>query len=479
VPHHPAGEKGILGDTPNPPVALQGICCENTWGKTILSRTTDELVSAGLDRAAVDALSRAKNEPAWLLALRQSAFEAFQTIPMPTLKDEEWRRTDIRALRLNDVAPFTGPSRQLASAGELDAALQAELNAAGQTGGVVALQDNGGVFSTLADSLAKQGVIFTDLDTAVREHGDLVQQYLTKNVGIDYNKFAALNTAFWSGGVFLYVPRRVEVTLPLQALNYVARQGVANFSRALIVAEPESDVVLVDQWLGVDQENQGFASNVQEVFVGTAARVRYYTLQEWGRNVWNFSVNRTILGRDATSNSLVGAFGGRFHKANVESALQGPGSTSEMLGVLFGNERQFFDHHTLQDHQAPHTSSDLLYKGALTDRGRSVFSGMIHARPAAQKTDAIQTNRNLLLSDDSRADSIPNLEIEANDLRCTHAATVAPVDEEEMFYLRARALPEVDAKRLIVEGFFEPVLERIPLPGIVDRLRSVIEGKIN
>jgi Fe-S cluster assembly protein SufD len=149
-----------------------------------------------------------------------------------------------------------------------------------------------------------------------------------------------------------------------------------------------------------------------------------------------------------------------------------------MLGVLFGDKHQFFDHHTLQDHQAPHTSSDLLYKGALTDQARSVFSGMIHARKTAQKTDAIQTNRNLLLSDGSRADSIPNLEIEANDLRCTHAATITPVDDDQMFYLRARGLTEPDAKRMIVEGFFETVLERIPLPGIVERLRAVISAKI-
>ena len=443
-----------------------------------MSQITDEFVSVGLSAAAVEALSAAKGEPSWLRALRLSAFEAFQTIPMPTLRDEEWRRTDIRGLRLNDVTPYRDLPARVSSISQLDASLRAEIDAAGQTGGVVVQQNNGAVFSTLAESLAQKGVIFTDLDTAVREHGDLVQEHLTKNVPADYNKIVALNTAFWSGGVFLYVPRRVEVTLPLQALNYMATPGIANLSRVVIVAEADSDVVLVDQWLGPDEEGQGFAANVQEVFVGNAARVRYYTLQEWGRHVWNFSVNRTALNRDAAANSLVVAFGGRFHKANVESALQGPGSTSEMLGVLFGNERQFFDHHTLQDHQAPHTSSDLLYKGALTGRARSVFSGMIHARPAGQKTDAIQTNRNLLLSDDARADSIPNLEIEANDLRCTHAATVAPVDDEQMFYLRARGLSETDAKRVIVEGFFEPVLERIPLPGIVDRLRAVIARKI-
>lgn len=443
-----------------------------------MSQITDEFVSVGLSAAAVEALSAAKREPDWLRALRLAAFDAFEKIPMPTLRDEEWRRTDLRGLRLNDIVPYGNVPARVTSLTSLDVALRAEIDAAGQTGGVVVQQDNGSIYSTLNESLLQKGVIFTDLDTAVREHGDLVREHLTKNVPVDYNKFAALNTAFWSGGVFLYVPRRVDVALPLQSLNYMATVGVANFSRVLIVTEADSDVVLVDQWLGPDHEGQGFAANVQEVFVGNAARVRYYSLQEWGQNVWNFSVNRTALSRDATANSLVGAFGGRFHKANVESALQGPGSTSEMLGVLFGNERQFFDHHTLQDHQAPHTSSDLLYKGALTDRARSVFSGMIHARPAAQKTDAIQTNRNLLLSDGARADSIPNLEIEANDLRCTHAATVAPVDDEQMFYLRARGLSETDAKRMIVEGFFETVLERIPLPGVVDRLRAVIAQKI-
>lgn len=443
-----------------------------------MSPITDELEKAGLSAEVAEAISRAKGEPTWMRDLRLGAFKAYQEIPMPTLKDEEWRRTDVRGLKLNDLTPFATPVAPVASVESLDVALRAQLSTADQTGGLLVQQDSGNVFRSLASRFVEQGVIFTDLDTAVREHSDLVQQYLTKSVATDYNKFSALNTAFWSGGVFLYVPRRVEVTLPLQALTYMARPGLANFSRVLIVAEPDANVVLVDQWLGPDHEGQALAANVQEIFVERGASVRYYTLQEWGRHVWNFSVNRTLISRDATANSLVVAFGGRFHKANVESALQGPGCTSEMLGVLFGNERQFFDHHTLQDHQAPHTSSDLLYKGALTERARSVFSGMIHARPSAQKTDAIQTNRNLLLSDNARADSIPNLEIEANDLRCTHAATVAPVDDEQMFYLRARGLTEADAKRAIVAGFFEPVLERIPLPGIVERLRMVISDKI-
>jgi Fe-S cluster assembly protein SufD len=435
-------------------------------------------VTAGLTSATVEAISRANGEPGWLRERRLASQVTYESLPLPTLRDEEWRRTDIRGLRLDAVRPFATPPRAVDAIASLDPTIQSQTSAVDQTGGIVVLQDSGRVYASLAENLASQGIIFTDLTTAAIQHGDLVQQYLGAAVLPAASKFAALNAAFWSGGVFLYVPRRVEVALPLRALTRLAAPGSSLISRTLIVVEPDADVVFIDQWFGADQEGQALASNVQEVFVGQGARVRYVTLQEWGRHVWNFSINRTHLSRDATSNNLVVAFGGRFHKANVESALQGPGSTSEMLGVLFGDGGQFFDHHTLQDHQAPHTSSDLLYKGALTDRARSVYSGMIHARKVAQKTDAIQTNRNLLLSDNSRADTIPNLEIEANDLRCTHAATVAPIDDEQLFYLRARALTEQDAKRAIVAGFFEPVLERIPLDDVVERLRSVIFAKI-
>jgi Fe-S cluster assembly protein SufD len=443
-----------------------------------LRQVTDQIAGAGLDSAAVEAVSRFKNEPSWLRDLRLAALETFEATPMPTLQDEEWRRTDVRGLRLSEVVPFAAPVAGISSLDALDASIRPSLDVGDQTGGVVVQQDSGGVFASLVASLAQRGVIFTDLDCAVREHSDLVQQYLARGTAADYSKFAALNLAFWSGGLFLYVPRRVEVALPLQTLTWLQTPGLGSFGRTLIVAEADADVTLIEQWRGPEQERQSIAANVQEVFVGNGARVRYVTLQEWGRHVWNFSVNRAFVGRDATVNSLVVAFGGRLHKANVETLLQGPGSSAEMLGLLFGDDRQLFDHHTLQDHMAPHTTSDLLFKGALTERSRSVYSGMIHARKVAQKTDAIQTNRNLLLSDNARADTIPNLEIEANDLRCTHAATVAPVDDEQMFYLRARGLNERDAKRAIVEGFFEPVLERIPLQGMVERLRQTIDAKM-
>ncbi len=443
-----------------------------------MSETRQTLLGGSLSSDSVLAISRLANEPAWMEELRRAAFDTFSSLPMPTLQDEEWRRTDIRALRLGDVVPFAPARAAVASVEDLPSDLQSEVKSGDLTGGLVVQQDSSNVLATLGDSFAERGVIFCDLHTAVREHSDLVQRYFAQAVPVDYSKFSALATAFWTGGVFLYVPRGVEITVPLRAVTYLGTPGVSCFHRTLIVAEPDSDVTLIDQWLGPTYDGQAMSANIQETFVGQNARVRYITLQEWGRHVWNFSINRAILSRDATLNTLVVAFGGRFHKANVETELRGPGSNVEMLGLLAGDARQFFDHHTLQDHQAPHTTSDLLYKGALSDRSRSVFSGLIHARKAAQKTDAIQTNRNLLLSDNARADSIPNLEIEANDLRCTHAATVAPVDEEQVFYLRSRGLTEADAKRTIVEGFFEPVLERIPLQGVVERLRKVITSKI-
>ena len=443
-----------------------------------MSQSVTDLVSTRLERGTVERLSEAKNEPFWLRSWRLAAFEQFQATPMPSLREEEWRRTDLRALRLDSVVPYSAPVARVSSLDQLEPAVAAAVGETSQTGGTVVQHNSGTAFSHLADSLALRGVLFSDLDTAVRDHGDLVQQFLGTATPASYSKFSALNAAFWSGGLFLYVPRRVEVALPLRALTWLSQPGLSSISRTLVVAEPDSDVVLVDEWVGPTSEGQVIASNVQEILIAQGARVRYVTIQEWGRHVWNFSINRAVVNRDATFKGLVVAFGSRLHKANVESALDGPGATAEMLGVLFGDQNQVMDHHTLQDHRAPHTSSDLLYKGALTDHARSIYSGLIHARKVAQKTDAIQTNRNLLLSDGSRADSIPNLEIEANDLRCTHAATISPIDDEQLFYLQARALSKADAKRAIVQGFFEPVLERIPLEGIVERLRETISSKI-
>ena len=264
------------------------------------------------------------------------------------------------------------------------------------------------------------------------------------------------------------------------ACHWTDSDGLGIFPHTLVIAERDCEVVFVEEHRTPASLERSFRNSVVELVVRDGARLKHVSIQETSqkRDTWNFLVNRAVVGRDATVTSLIVALGGAFNKANVESAMSQPGARAEMYGLLFGNEKQFFDHHTLQDHLAPNTTSDLLYKDALADGARSVYSGMIRAHGNAQRTDAVQTNRNLLLSDQSRADSIPNLEIETNDLRCTHASTVSPVDEDQIFYLVSRGLDRQTATQLILEGFFEPVLDIAPLGSLHDRLLRTIAGKI-
>jgi Fe-S cluster assembly protein SufD len=432
---------------------------------------------AGLTAAALEDLIRRYGETDYLRDLRLAAWAAYQRIPMPSNRDEEWLRTDIRQLRLDS---FVAP--QLDGRGEEPAGLRALLANSDALAGLLVQRNGAESARSLDDALAEKGVVYGTIESVAREHPDLIASYVARSVPVDEEKFVALATAFRTGGSFLYVPKNVTVDLPIRSVNWGDQAGVPLCPRTVIVAESGADVTYIDDYasvgLGHPDTGQGFSSSVVEIVAGPGARVRYFSLQEWDPSVWSFSMLRAMADADATVNSLVVALGGRLSKARVQTHLHGRGASAEMLGVLFGTGRQHFDHHTTQEHIAPNTTSELLYKAVLRDQARSVFSGLIKAHKNAQKTDAVQTNRNLLLSPKSRADSIPNLEIEANDLRCTHAAAIAPVDEEQLFYLQARGLARPDAVRLIVEGFFEPLLERIPLPGIRERLRASVEARI-
>ena len=436
-----------------------------------------ESVALGLSLQAVEALSRRRAEPSAVRQLRLAAWEIYEKIPMPTTRDEEWRRTDIRPLRLDEVVPVDQEANAVTSIDRLPGALRALVADEGRRAGLVVQCRSSVVYRELDPDVAAKGVLLLDLEGAARQHPELFEQhFMTRAVRPGDDKFAALHAAFWSGGTLLYVPRGVRVDLPIQSIFWSDSPRAAVFAHSLVVAEPESEVTYVDHYVSAngDEAAQGFASGAVEILAKPGARVRYANIQEWGSNVWSFNSLGSVVDRDATVDTLVAAFGGRLSKARVQSALQGPGASAKMLGLLFGAGHQHFDHHTLQDHIAPRTTSDLLYKSALRDSARSVFSGLIRARRAAQKTDAVQTNRSLLLSNRSRADSIPSLEIEANDLRCTHAAAIAPVDEEQVFYLQSRGLTRSEATRAIVEGFFEPLLEQIPLPGVRERVRETV-----
>lgn len=436
----------------------------------------------GFSREAVEALSRSRNEPDWVREARLKAWETYESIPMPKRSDEEWRRTDLRRLKLDRFAPYADIDSAVSDLGafartEREGAIQ--FGEADQRAGIYASRDGSKAFVEADPSLAEKGVIFTDLNTAVHEHPDLVREhFMTQAVPTDFGKFEALHAAMWQGGAFLYVPKGVSVELPFRAFAFGETAGASIFTHSLVVLEEGAEAFFVDAYQSETQEEASFASAVVELIVGNDANLRYVQVQDWGRNTWNFMTERSILGRDSELKNLQVTLGSKFSKNSVGSHLRGENGLAEMLGIFFGDGDQFFDHHTWQLHESPLATSDLEYKGAMKEKSRSVYSGLIKVAEGAQRTDAYQQNRNLVLSRTARADTIPNLEIEANDVRCTHGATVSQVEDEHLFYLMARGIPKSEAQKLIVEGFFRPVIDRIPVEEIQDFLQAAIARKV-
>jgi len=448
-----------------------------------MARSLLEWAGHGLSRAAVEALSRALQEPAWLRERRLAAWQIAEALPLPTGQEEEWRRTDLSTLTLDDkvlLLPAEGPA--LSEARQLPATLRTLAGVAGRTAGLVAQRNGTTLLAQLDPGLQEKGVIFGDLGWAAKAYPDLVQPYLmTRVIAASEDKFAALNGAFWQGGVFLYVPPGVTVDRPLQAVYDVAHPHLAFFPHTLVITGPGSEATLIESYASRTprrRHTQIFHGGLMEVIAQAGSRVRLVSLQDWGRDVVQVSTSRAHVGQDAGVYWITASLGAQVMKARLQSELREPGGESEFLGVYYANGTQHLDHTTMQDHLAPHTRSDLLFKGVLCDRARVVYQGGIKVRPGAQKTDAYQANRNLILSREARADSIPALEIEADDVRCTHGATVGQLDEEQVFYLMARGLPRKEAVRLIVDGFFDPVIARIPLPAIQKRIREVIAARM-
>ncbi|TAK25997.1 MAG: Fe-S cluster assembly protein SufD [Chloroflexota bacterium] len=437
-----------------------------------------------ITRQTIDELSTCLNQPEWLRARRHAAFDLYERLPMPTRADEDYRRSDIRRLSLDQYAPVAVSTKMARSPRSLPPAARALFGGAskrgGADGGDLVQIDGSPAYAHLADDLAAKGVIFCSLCEAIQKHPELVRPWLEdERVGKAEDKWSALNGAMWSGGSFLYVPSGVEAALPLRAAFIHATPEAALFSRSLVIADDWSNVTYIDDYLSTAAPDApGFNASVVDVIAKEGAAVRYCNLQNWGTGVWNFSRERFFGKRDSSINILQVALGSRFTKAYVHAHLDEPGVNAELLGLVFAGGNQHIDHGTLQDHIVGQTLSDLLFKVALTDDARSVYSGLIAIHPNAQRSDAYQNNRNLLLSDTARADSIPMLEILANDVRCTHGSTTSSVDEEEVFYLQSRGLPRVQAERLIVDGFFASVLERIPLLSVRDRLAHAIGEKV-
>jgi Fe-S cluster assembly protein SufD len=289
-------------------------------------------------------------------------------------------------------------------------------------------------------------------------------------------KFAALHTAFVGEGAFIHVPSGVEVPEPIVVVHSALGAGAAVFPHTLVIAEENSKVTVVDCFVSADETPQ-FACGANDIYAGHGSRVNYVGLQSWSGDTQSFQLNSTVVRRDARVQSLNLHLGGRQSRHESMSQLQAPGAFSEMLALTVAKGTQEFDQRTLQVHQAPNTKSDLLYKNALFDTARTIFSGLIIVDQDAQKTDAYQSNRNLMLSEDAEANSLPGLEIQANDVRCTHGATTSRIDPEQEFYLFSRGIPRARAHELLIFGFFEEVLNRLESEELHAALRSLIQSR--
>jgi Fe-S cluster assembly protein SufD len=438
-------------------------------------RTRNKQIAPKLTREMVEQLSASKHEPSWLLNARLTAWELYDTLPMPSMQSEAWRRTDYTTIRWEQASGLVNGSA--AGLEAIPAENLAPLIGEAQ-GGLIAAVDGRIVHSELSDALKAQGVIFCDFETAVREHEALFRKHLmTTAVHPNEDKFAALHAALWTHGVFLYVPRGKVVELPLHSVFYNTTSGLT-LGHVLVVLEEGAQVTYLHEYLSAEAPAHMAYIGMTELILGERANLRYVALQDWARNANDIRHERARVAADAQLDWIIGTMGGRFVKQFAEIELDGEGAFGRMSGLFFADAHQFFDHDTQQNHNAPHTTSDLLFKGALKDEARTVWQGMIKVLPHAQKTDGFQANRNLVLSPHARADSIPGLEIEANDVRCTHAATVGRLEDEPIFYLMSRGMTRQDAERLIVAGFFDPIMQRIPFEEVRARLTAHIEAKL-
>ena len=439
------------------------------------SAITPSPATGGFTEASFEAFLKTRDEPGWLLDRRRTAFEAFSSMAMPTLREEEWRRTDIRALKLANFAPpaAEGPSAEDRSA--MAPAWEA-LGAHYATG----IEHVNASPTRAADPAKLGGAILVELATAAKDHPEILERYfLTEAVSPTADAFSALHAAFWTGGTFLYVPKGVKVEAPLFTLVGLAGSGRVDLDHTLVVLEEGAEATLVRETASVGRgDAPALHAGAVELFVGRGAKLQFVNVQNWDASTWHFSRERALVGADASIQWTVGGLGSRLAKVNQEVALTGQGADAQVNGVMFTTGKQHLAYFTRQDHAAPHTRSDLLYKAGLKDGSRIVWKGMIRVEKDAQRTDAYQKDDNLILSDHARADSIPGLEIEANDVRCTHGATAGRVDEDMVFYLQARGVRKETAIRLIVEGFFANVYDRITLEPVRETLRQAVAAKL-
>jgi Fe-S cluster assembly protein SufD len=389
--------------------------------------------------------------------IREEARSRYAELPVPDTREEPWRFTDLRGFD-PDAFAANGAAAAATQVDRADTML--EIDAAG----VVTVTEAG-----LTIERAPEGVTLEPLSDDHPRLGELV------GAG---DKLSAHNAAMWKNGLHVRVPAGVELEKPIYVRIANGAEGGALFWRLLVEAEEGARFTLIEEYASDTPDLRAYTNAAVELFVGQNAKLEYVSIQNLSRETWHFAFHRARVERDAELDWVAGGFGSKKGKVRIENDLAGPGATSRVTGAYFADGDQHLDYDTFQEHLAPSTTSDFAFKGALRDSATAVWRGMIRVEPDAQKTNAYQENRNLLLSNQAHADSIPGLEIMANDVRCTHGATIGQVDRDQLFYLMARGLSRAEAERLIVRGFFADILDRIELEPVREALGAVLEARI-
>jgi len=431
------------------------------------TRRTRELILPFVEGSIAE-LAAGRKEPDWLRERRQEAWKTYEALPVPTLKDEAWRRTDLRRMPVKDLS-FTRES-----------SAEFEREQPDWLSGPAALLELTPSRSPKLDAdeqLTEQGIIVLPLIEAARKHPEILEQHLGHLVPPTAGKFAALASAMAVDGMLVVIPEGVHLAAPIHARVRLGGAGQAYATRMVVVVENNASGTVVFERTSSDEDDLFYTGTV-ELFVGDGGALTFADVQAFGTRTWNMTHERASVGREASCEWMTATAGSKLTKTFLDLDLVGEGGKGRVSGFFTVRPGQHLDLDTQQNHLAPHTTSDLLYKGALRGRGRSVWQGMIYVAPGAQNTDGYQANRNLLLNRDARADSIPGLEILADDVRCTHGATAGQLDENQMFYLMSRGLRRSDAEHLVIHGFFAEVMQRIPIDSLRQRFVKLIDGTL-
>ena len=444
----------------------------------VLDRVTEiELPQAQTAPAIVSGSPEGRNAdmPEWFRARQQEAWTRFTSLPMPTRNDQAWRFSNVNAL---DLAPFV--FNESVADEDRREILERSLSLEEVATRLIFADDHLLRRDPLPEKLRSLGVIVKPLERGLIEHEELFQKhFMAQPVVLGSAKFAALHEAVVRSGTFVYVPRGVEVELPIEVFHWLTAENASVFPHTLLIADELSKVTVVEHFRSLHPERRGFACGVNDLVVGRGAKITYVCLQDWNENTVALQMNATMAERDASAMSLNVHLGGAYSRFESFSRVTGEGARSDLLSISVGHDKQEFDARTLQDHASPHTTSDLLYKNAVSDRSRVTFGGLIRVEPHAHYTDAYQTVRNLLLSDDAEANSMPGLEIMADNVKCSHGATSGQVHEDELFYLLARGIPKNVAHRLLVTGFLNEVVDRLKQPVIAAKIHELVEAKFD